>query len=185
MQAIGVEKAHVSGVSSEARLASGSPASIRERIKTLSLDSCGRGADPFLKVIAETGKRSPRASERQERSSGNLPYCFTLALRRPARLYRAQLAAFEREPSETAGRRLLRQSDAVIADDALGKLGKISSTTQITFGRHDTVTSNRFVEPFKSGIKNSERQNFEGGAHAAIYENVGEFNEKTLSVPQV
>ena len=62
-----------------------------------------------------------------------------------------------------------------------GQLGKISAPTQITFGRHDTVTSTRFAEPLKSGIKNSELYAFEDCAHAAIYENVAAFNGNTLA----
>jgi len=37
------------------------------------------------------------------------------------------------------------------------------------------------VEPFRSGIKNSELVIFEMCAHAPIYENVNEFNEKSLA----
>ena len=47
--------------------------------------------------------------------------------------------------------------------------------------RHDTVTSLRFADVLKSGIVDSELLVFEGCAHAAIYESVREFNEKTLS----
>ena len=43
------------------------------------------------------------------------------------------------------------------------------------------MTSTRFAEPLKSGIKNSELLVFEDCAHAAIYENVAAFNEKTLA----
>jgi len=75
----------------------------------------------------------------------------------------------------------LRQSDAVIAHDAGSALGGIKAPTQITFGRHDAVTSTRFADAMKNGIGRSELTIFEGCAHAPIYENVGEFNEKTLS----
>ncbi len=74
----------------------------------------------------------------------------------------------------------MRQSNAVIGHDALGQLGKIDAPTQITFGGHDIVTSTRFAEPFRSGIKNSEILVFEDCAHTAIYETVSDFNEKTL-----
>jgi len=43
------------------------------------------------------------------------------------------------------------------------------------------VTSTRFVEPFTSGVKNSDLVIFEMCAHAPIYERVSEFNEKTLA----
>ena len=75
----------------------------------------------------------------------------------------------------------IRQSNAVIAHDALAQLGRIKAPTQITFGRHDTVTSTRFADAMKNGIKGSELLVFETCAHAAIYESVAEFNNKTLS----
>ena len=75
----------------------------------------------------------------------------------------------------------LRQSDVVIAHDALGQLDKIAAPTQITFGQHDIATSTRFVEPFTKGIKNSDLVIFEMCAHTPIYERVSEFNEKTLA----
>jgi pimeloyl-ACP methyl ester carboxylesterase len=75
----------------------------------------------------------------------------------------------------------MRQSGAVLAHDALAQLGKIDAPTQITFGRHDIVTSTRFADPLKNGIKNSELEIFETCAHAAIYESVAEFNERTLN----
>src|SRR5258708_6844225 len=67
-----------------------------------------------------------------------------------------------------------------MAHDAEAQLGKITAPTQITFGRHDQVTSTRFADGMKKNIRNSELVVFEGCAHAPIYENVAEFNEKTL-----
>ena len=46
--------------------------------------------------------------------------------------------------------------------------------------RHDLVTSPRFAEALTSGIAGSELVVFEGCAHAPIYENVEEFNSRTL-----
>jgi len=65
--------------------------------------------------------------------------------------------------------------------DAEAQLCKIRVPTQITFGRHDTVTSTRFAEPLKNGIENSELHIFEDCSHAPLYENVAAFNEKTLA----
>jgi pimeloyl-ACP methyl ester carboxylesterase len=63
----------------------------------------------------------------------------------------------------------------VITHDALSQLAHITAPTQITFGRHDTA------DTLKNGIAGSELLVFEGCVHAAIYESVAEFNEKTLS----
>ena len=78
----------------------------------------------------------------------------------------------------------LRQSDAVIGHDALAQLGRIRAPTQITFGRHDIVTSTRFAEAMKGGIRGSELVIFESCSHAPIYESVAEFNSKTLAFLQ-
>ena len=75
----------------------------------------------------------------------------------------------------------LQQSNAVIDHDVVSQLGNITAPTQITFGRHDLVTSTRFSDVMKSGIRESEIVVFEDCSHAPIYESVGEFNERTLA----
>jgi pimeloyl-ACP methyl ester carboxylesterase len=74
----------------------------------------------------------------------------------------------------------LRQTEAVIAHDATGVLGQIKAPTQVTFGAHDVVTSTRFASPLTEAIKDTELVVFEDCSHATIYENVAEFNAKTL-----
>ena len=74
----------------------------------------------------------------------------------------------------------LRQSGAVLAHDASGLLERIEAPCQITFGERDAVTSTRFAGPLTDAIKRSELVIFEGCAHAPIYENVAEFNARTL-----
>jgi pimeloyl-ACP methyl ester carboxylesterase len=74
----------------------------------------------------------------------------------------------------------IQQSDAVMNHDAEAQLDMIRAPTQITFGRHDAVTSTRFVGRLKNGIRNCELHIFEDCAHAPLYENVPAFNDKTL-----
>jgi pimeloyl-ACP methyl ester carboxylesterase len=59
-------------------------------------------------------------------------------------------------------------------------LAHIKAPTQITFGRHDQVTSLRFADALTTGISGSELTVFETCAHAPIYQSTAEFNEKTL-----
>jgi proline iminopeptidase len=68
----------------------------------------------------------------------------------------------------------------VITHDIETQLSQITAPTQITFGRHDMVTSTRFATGMTSAIRNSELLVFEDCSHAPMYENVEEFNEKTL-----
>ena len=182
MAAIGVEKAHVGGVSLGAATGLWLAAKHPERVKTLSLHSAWPKSDPFLKVVVGGWQTIAKGlgSVQEMIIQGIFPFCFTPELYAAKPDYIDQLAAFVKSRPKQPLDAFLRQSDAVIAHDALSQLGKIKAPTQITFGRHDMVTSTRFVEPFTGGIKTSELVIFEMCAHAAIYERVSEFNEKTL-----
>ena len=183
MQAIGVEKAHVSGVSLGAAVGQWLASKYPQKVKTLSLHSAWPKTDPFLKVIVGDWQTIAKGlgSVQEMVVEGILPFCLTPELYAAKPEYVDQLAAFVRSRPKQPLDAFMRQSNAVIAHDALAQLGKIAAPTQITFGRHDIVTSTRFAEPFKHGIKNTELVVFETCAHAAIYENVAAFNEKTLA----
>ncbi len=182
MAAIGVEKAHVSGVSLGGAIGLWLAAKYPERVKTLSIHSSWPKSDPYLKVVVGGWQTIAKGlgSVQEMIIQGIFPFCFTPELYAAKPEYIDQLAAFVKSRPKQPLDAFLRQSDAVIAHDALSQLGKIRAPTQITFGQHDMVTSTRFVEPFTSGIKNSDLVIFEMCAHAAIYERVSEFNEKTL-----
>jgi pimeloyl-ACP methyl ester carboxylesterase len=183
MAAIGVEKAHVSGVSLGAATGMWLASKHPERVKSLSLHSAWPNTDPFLKVVVEGWQSIAKGlgSVPEMIIQGIFPYCFTPELYAAKPDYIDQLAAFVRSRPTQPLEAFMRQSNAVIGHDALARIGNIVAPTQITFGRHDAVTSTRFAEPLKSGIKNSELVIFETCAHAAIYESVAEFNEKTLN----
>ena len=87
---------------------------------------------------------------------GILPFCFTPEFYAAKPEFIDQIAAFVRSRPQQPLDAFMRQSNAVIAHDALAELGKITAPTQITFGRHDIATSTRFADPLKNGIKNSE-----------------------------
>jgi pimeloyl-ACP methyl ester carboxylesterase len=95
--------------------------------------------------------------------------------------YIQSLADFVRGRPEQPLAAFLQESNAVIAHDVAARLGQITAPTQITFGRHDMVTSTRFADQMTSAIRDSELVVFEGCAHAPLYEKVEEFNEKTLA----
>jgi proline iminopeptidase len=92
-----------------------------------------------------------------------------------------KVAAFVRGRPKQPLDAFMRQSNAVIDHDAVAQLARIKAPTQVTFGRHDQVTSLRFADALTNGINGSELLVFETCAHAPIYQSTAEFNEKTLS----
>jgi pimeloyl-ACP methyl ester carboxylesterase len=183
MQAIGVERAHVSGVSLGGAIGLWLAGKYPERVKTLSLHSCWPKTDPFLKVIAQCWQTMAKGLDNVQEMiiQGILPFCFTPELYAAKPEFIDQIAAFVRSRPKQPLDAFMRQSNAVIAHDALSQLNRIAAPTQITFGRHDIVTSTRFADPLKNGIKGSELTVFETCAHAPIYEDVAGFNERTLA----
>lgn len=183
MQAIGVSRAHVSGLSLGAATGMWLAAKYPDRVRSLSLHSGWARSDPYLKTVVQGWQVMARAlgSVTELIIQGLFPWCFTPELYAEKPDYIKGLADFVRGRPTQPVDAFMQQSNAVIAHDADAQLGKIRVPTQITFGRHDMVTSTRFAEGMKNGIKQSELVIFETCSHAPIYEQVAEFNQKTLA----
>jgi pimeloyl-ACP methyl ester carboxylesterase len=181
MQALGIERAHISGLSLGAATGLWLAARYPDKVKSLSLHSSWTKTDPFLKSVVEGWRVMARGLESVPEMVilGIFPWCFTPELYAARPEYIDALADFVRGRPTQPLDAFVRQSNAVIAHDVESQLGMIQAPTQITFGRHDMVCSTRFADRLKT-IQQSELVIFEGCAHAPIYEKVDEFNQTTL-----
>jgi 3-oxoadipate enol-lactonase len=182
MHAVGISKAHVCGLSFGASVGTWLAAKYPDKVLSLSLHSAWSKTDAFLRAVVESWRLLANAVGVPETViRGIFPWCF-----RPE-LYAARpdvidgLSAFVRSRPAQALSDFMLQSDAVLAHDVEAQLSRITAPTQITFGRYDQLTSTRFADRLKSGISHSELVIFENSAHAPIYDNVEEFNQKTLA----
>jgi len=182
MQAAGVGRAHIFGVSLGASIGMWLTAKYPEAVKTLSLHSAWDKTDPFLRVIVQGWRIMAEAldSVTEMVIAGILPFCLTPELYAARPEYVDALAEFVRGRPMPPVDAFMRQSGAVLAHDATTVIGSIQAPTLITYGRHDIVTSTRFAGPLTEAIANTELIVFEDCAHTAIYENVEEFNTQTL-----
>jgi pimeloyl-ACP methyl ester carboxylesterase len=183
MQAIGIQKAHVSGLSLGAATGTWLAAKYPERVKSLSLHSGWPKTDAYMKPIVQSWQTLAKALDSVPEMiiQGIFPWCFTPELYAKRPDYIQALSDFVRSRPKQPVEAFIQESDAVIAHDAEAQLGKIGAPTQITFGRHDMATSTRFADSLKNGIANSELHIFEDCSHAAIYEDVAGFNKVTLA----
>jgi pimeloyl-ACP methyl ester carboxylesterase len=186
MQAAGIQKAHISGLSLGAAVGMWLAAKYPDKVKSLSLHSGWTKTDPFIKTVVEGWQVTAKAlgSVPEMIILGIFPWCFTPELYAAKQDYIHSLADFVRGRPAQPLTAFLQQSNAVINHDAEAQLGRIAAPTQITFGRHDMVTSTRFADGMKNNIRSSELLIFEGCSHAPIYEQVEEFNQKTLAFLQ-
>jgi 3-oxoadipate enol-lactonase len=186
MQALGVDRAHIAGLSLGAAVGMWLAAKYPEKVKSLSLHSGWTKTDPFLETVVEAWRVMAKAlgSVTELVILGIFPWCLTPELYAAKPEYIQSLAAFVRGRPAQPLDAFLRQSDAVLAHDVESQLGKIRAPTQITFGRLDMLTSSRFADRMKANIRGAEIIVFDGCAHTPIYEKVEEFNQKTLAFLQ-
>jgi len=182
MQALGLQSAHVAGLSLGAAVGMWLAAKHPAKVKSLGLYSPWPRTDAFLKPVVESWQVMAKAlaSVPEMIILGIFPWCFTPELYAGKPDYIESLAAFVRSRPAQSLEAFMEQSNAVIGHDAEAQLGKIKAPTQIAFGRHDMLTSTRFAAGMKNAIRNSELVIFENCSHAPLYENVQEFNHKTL-----
>jgi pimeloyl-ACP methyl ester carboxylesterase len=182
MEAAKIEKAHIAGLSLGAAVGTWVAAKYPERVLSLSLHSPWTKSDPFLKTVLKSWQIMARAlgSVPEMVILGIFPWCFTPELYAARPDYIQSLADFVRSRPPQTLNAFLEQSNAVEGHDVESQLDRITAPTLISFGRHDTLTSTRFAAPMVEKIRGSELLIFEGCAHAPLYENVQEFNDKTL-----
>ena len=186
MQVIGVQRAHVSGLSLGGAVGLWLAAKYPAKVKSLSVHSCWPKTDLFIKTVLESWQSTAKArgSVSETLIRAMFPWCFTPDLYAAKPEYIQGLADFVRSRPAQSVESYLRQSNAVIGHDVETQLSQITAPTQITFGRHDMVTSTRFADRMTSAIRNSEVVIFEQCSHAPLYENVEEFNGRTLQFLQ-
>ena len=182
MQVVGLQRAHIAGLSLGAGIGLWLAAKYPDKVKSLSLHSGWPKTDPFLKIVVEGWQVLAKAlgSVPETVVMGIFPWCFTPELYATKPDYIQSLADFVRGRPAQPLAAFLQQSNAVIAHDVEAPMARITTPAQITCGRRDLLTSDRFAERMHRTIHGSELVLFEECAHAPMYEKVEEFNQKTL-----
>src|SRR5215813_9516492 len=125
MQALGIRKAHVAGLSLGGAIGLWLAAKHPEMVTSLSVHSCWHKSDGFIEAVLTSWQTMAKAvgSVPEMVIGGLFPWCFTPELYAAKLEYIDGLAAFVRSrPAMTVGS-FLQQSTAVIGHDAEAQLG--------------------------------------------------------------
>jgi pimeloyl-ACP methyl ester carboxylesterase len=157
-----------------------------DKVQSLSLHSGWSKTDPYVKAVLEGWQATAKAFDNvaQLVVLEIFPWCLTPELYNARPDYIQSLADFVRSRPAQPVAAFIQQSNAAIAHDAEAQLGRITAPTQITFGRHDVITSTRFADRLTGYIRGSELLIFDACSHAPIYEDVEQFNQKALQFLQ-
>ncbi|HTP22148.1 MAG TPA: alpha/beta hydrolase [Solirubrobacteraceae bacterium] len=180
--AIGIERAHVAGVSLGAAVGMHLAGRHPGRVRSLSLHSGWPATDHYLAVVVEQWRTLapvlPTVADVVIQAI--FPWCFTPEMYVDRPEFVDALVDFVRGRPPQPVDAFLAQTDAVLAHDASAALREIDVPTQITFGAHDLVCSTRFAEPLSTGIAGSELVVFDDLSHAGLHEDPDAFNSATL-----
>jgi 3-oxoadipate enol-lactonase len=180
--AIGIERAHVAGMSFGAAVGMHLAARHPGRVRSLSLHSPWHASDDYLKIIVEQWRTLTRSlpTVADVVIQGIFPWCFTPGMYAERPEFVDTLVDFVRGRPAQPADAFLAQTDAVLVHDASAALSEIEVSTLITFGARDLVCSTRFAEPLNSAIAGSELVVFDHLSHAGLREDPETFNGATL-----
>jgi pimeloyl-ACP methyl ester carboxylesterase len=182
LSAIGIERAHVAGMSLGAAVGMHLAARHPGCVRSLSLHSGWHATDDYLKIVVEQWRTLASAlpSVADVVIGAVFPWCFTPEMYVDRPEFVVTLMDFVRSRPAQPVDAFVAQIDAVVAHDARAVLGEIDVPTLITFGARDLVCSTRFAEPLTSGITRSELVVFDHLSHAGLHEDPETFNGATL-----
>jgi 3-oxoadipate enol-lactonase len=180
--AVGVDRAHVAGVSLGAAVGLHLAARHPRRVRSLSLHSGWPATDDYLKIVVEQWRTLASAlpTVADVVIQGIFPWCFTPEMYVDRPEFVDTLVDFVRGRPAQPVEAFMAQIDAVVAHDASAGLGEINVPALITFGARDLVCSTRFAQPLKDGIAGSGVVVFDHLSHAGLHEDPETFNRATL-----
>jgi len=182
LDGIGVEQAHVAGVSLGAAVGMHLAARHPTRVRSLSLHSAWDAGDRYLETILELWRTlaPTRPSVADVVIDAIFPLCFTpeMYVGRPD--FVDTLAQFVRSRPAQPLDAFLAQTEAALTHDAASVVSDIGVPTLITVGARDLICSPRFAERMNRAIGASELVVFEQLSHAGLHEDPETFNRATL-----
>ena len=181
MDALGVDRAHVLGVSMGGMIAQEIALDHPERVRSLQLHCTLGRPDGYLQAQLETGRVQRRKLTHEEAMRAGYLWLFAPATynERPefvemilqnalANPYPMSLTGFE------------RQCDAVETHDALDRVATIRCPTLISVAEADILVPPRFSRALADRIPGAEFRLIEGAGHGYFWERPEQFNQMCL-----
>ena len=182
LDALGVDRAHVAGVSMGGMIAQEIAINYPERVLTLGLHASLARVDPFVAAVGQSLLRARATLSREDYIRALLLWLLsprTYAERPDLVELIVRVLVDNPHPASLAG--LTRQAEACWAHDTLQRLEKIRCPTLITVGAEDIFVPLKFSRVLQERIAGAELLVIEGGGHGYLWEQPLVFNAACLA----
>ena len=181
MDALGIDQAHVSGISMGGMVAQEIALSHPDRVRTLQLHATLARPDAYLVAVGRSLLRARAALTREEWFRTLLPWIFTpRTYAERAEFVELFVQRFLENPYPPSLTGYTRQAEACWAHDSEPRLHLIRCPTLITVGAEDVFVPLRFSRVLQEGIPGAELIVIEGGSHGYLWEQFELFNAACL-----
>ena len=178
---LGVERAHLVGVSLGGMIAQEIALAHPARVLSLQLHSTGARADAYLGVLLDTWRlvRAQLGREMVQQSMALWLFGRRTFAERPdlIEMLMRQATVHPYAPSDVG---FARQGEAVVTHDALDRLAAVASPTLITAGEDDVLVPTRFAHEMAERIPHAELHIVPEVGHMWCWEKPEEFNALAL-----
>ncbi|HEV8643545.1 MAG TPA: alpha/beta fold hydrolase [Methylomirabilota bacterium] len=181
MEALGVERAHVVGVSMGGMIAQELALNHPRRVRSLHLGCTLARPDAYLKALTAAWRevRTHLGREAALRTIGLWLFAPATYNERPELVEMIlQNALANPHPQSLTG--FLRQGEAVAAHDTLDRLPAIRCPTLVSVGEEDILVPPRFSRELAARIPGATRRTLPGAAHGYFWERPEAFNALCL-----
>ena len=179
MDALGIESAHVSGLSLGSCIAQELALNYPDRVRSLQLHGTWARADGY--VARKFGAQMRLLDELDLRGFYEVNVLWLLTpeymRRHPQRVAERIDAIVEAAPSRAT---LREQYRANLEHDSLDRLAGITAPTLVTVGSFDVAVPPMYAREVAGAVPGAEYVEFEGGGHLHNLEQPEEFNRVTL-----
>lgn len=181
MDAVGIEQAHVLGVSMGGMIAQELALNHPDRVRSLQLHCTYARPDHYLRALTAAWRQVRTSLDREQSLRTIALWLFAPRTydERP-QFVEALLQNALANPYPQSVTGFLRQSDAVSSHDALDRLDTIRCPTLVSVAEDDILVPPRFSRELAQSISGAELRVIAGAGHVYFWEKPEEFNAMCL-----
>ena len=181
LEALGIEKAHVLGVSMGGMIAQEFAINHPDRIDKLVL-ACTRAKPTGARRLAAELQRATRLADLgpREREAYGMPWGMTATFMQDQRRVDERIELAARDPYPMQPHAYIRQLEATMAHDTVDRLHEVRAETMVIVGAEDILTPPWESDAIVERIPNASKRLLPRGGHGFTGEYAADFNEAVV-----